>query len=126
MQAAEWYQVASDLGHATAMYNLGVFYAHGWGGLEASSAEARKLFVKAAKLGQADAQAALDIHQDTSRRDKKEISVVSAVDKLHITSVSMSTAETNSPSHVEAKKFGGTQKNTLKYEPDAAEYFKGL
>lgn len=123
-QAAQWYKVASDQGHATAMYNLGVFYAHGWGGLEASSVEARKLFVKAAKLGQADAQAALDIHQGSSKKDTKEI--FNAVDKLQIKSVSMPLAETNSPNHMKAKQFGGMQNRLLMYEPDAAEYYKGL
>ncbi|RZF46427.1 hypothetical protein LSTR_LSTR012502 [Laodelphax striatellus] len=60
-QAAHWYQKASDLGHPIAMYNLGVFYAHGWGGLVANSTHARNLFTRAAKLGQAEAQAALDL-----------------------------------------------------------------
>lgn len=59
-QAAEWYKTASEQGHPTAMYNLGVFYAHGWGGLPANIDCAKKLFVKAAQLGQPDAQAALD------------------------------------------------------------------
>lgn len=59
-QAAKWYKTASEQGHPTAMYNLGVFYAHGWGGLQADIDSARNLFVKAAKLGQPDAKAALD------------------------------------------------------------------
>ncbi|XP_039289580.1 uncharacterized protein DDB_G0271670 [Nilaparvata lugens] len=60
-QAAQCYQKASDLGHPTAMYNLGVFYAHGWGGLVADSTHARKLFTRAAMLGQREAQAALNL-----------------------------------------------------------------
>uniref|UniRef100_A0A1B6I4Q3 Uncharacterized protein n=1 Tax=Homalodisca liturata TaxID=320908 RepID=A0A1B6I4Q3_9HEMI len=59
-KAAEWYTIASNQGHATAMYNLGVFYAHGWGGLQANIETAKHLFGKAAKLGQPDAKAALD------------------------------------------------------------------
>lgn len=59
-QAAKWYKTASEQGHPTAMYNLGVFYAHGWGGLQADIDCAKTLFVKAAKLGQPDAKAALD------------------------------------------------------------------
>jgi len=59
-QAADWYKIAAEQGHATAMYNLGVFYAHGWGGLQADINSAKKLFVQAAKLGQPDAVAALE------------------------------------------------------------------
>lgn len=58
-QAAEWYKKAAELGHAGAMYNLAVFYAHGWGGLEADPIRARQLLVMAAKKGQPDAMAAL-------------------------------------------------------------------
>lgn len=125
-QAAEWYQVASDQGHAAAMYNLGVFYVHGWGGLKASSAEAHKLFVKAAKLGQADAQAALDVRHGSSKRDTKEISLVSAVENLHIKPVSFSSKENNHSSRIEVKKSGGTQNKALMYVPDVAEYYRGL
>lgn len=116
--------MASDQGHATAMYNLGVFYAHGWGGLEASAAEAHKLFVKAAKLGQADAQAALDMHQTSSEIDTQEISLVGAVDKLHIKPDRMSSTETEKTSLMKAK-FGINQNKALMYEPDVAEYYKG-
>ncbi|XP_054282477.1 uncharacterized protein LOC128999815 isoform X1 [Macrosteles quadrilineatus] len=59
-QAAEWYKIAADQGHPTATYNLGVFYAHGWGGLNADIDTARRLFTKAAQLGQPDAIAALE------------------------------------------------------------------
>lgn len=125
-QAAEWYQVASDQGHATAMYNLGVFYVHGWGGLKASSAEAHKLFVKAAKLGQADAQAALDARRVSSKRDTRENSLVSAVENLHIKPVRFSSEENNRTSHIEIKKSGGIQNKALMYKPDVAEYYRGL
>lgn len=57
--------MAADKGHATAKYNLGVFYAHGWGGLEASNITARKLFEEAAALGQPDAKAALGLDSKT-------------------------------------------------------------
>lgn len=59
VQAAKWYQKAVDLGHLTSMYNLGVFYAHGWGGLSPDNKKARQLFIEAAQLGQPDAKAAL-------------------------------------------------------------------
>lgn len=60
-QAAHWYKLASDMGHPTATYNLGVFYAHGWGGLKADSRRAKQLFLSAAAHGQPEAQAALNL-----------------------------------------------------------------
>lgn len=66
-EAAEWYRLAADQGHATAMYNLGVFYVHGWGGLRADIEVAKALFTKAAKFGQPDAIAALG-KESRSRR----------------------------------------------------------
>ena len=59
LQAAKYYELASKLGHATAMYNLGVFYVRGWGGVQIDSNKARDLFVAAAKLGQTNAIEAL-------------------------------------------------------------------
>jgi TPR repeat protein len=58
-QAAKYYGLASKLGHATAMYNLGVFYVHGWGGVPVDCNRARELFVAAAEMGQVNAQEAL-------------------------------------------------------------------
>ncbi|BES91862.1 Sel1 repeat [Nesidiocoris tenuis] len=63
-EAAKWYQKAVDLGHLTSMYNLGVFYAHGWGGLSPDNKKARQLFIEAAQLGQPDAKAALGYQSD--------------------------------------------------------------
>lgn len=48
------------------MYNLGVFYAHGWGGLEASSEKAKQWLEAAANLGQENALAALGRTKDGS------------------------------------------------------------
>jgi TPR repeat protein len=58
-QAAKYYQLASKWGHATAMYNLGVFYVHGLGGVPVDCNRARELFVAAAEMGQINAQEAL-------------------------------------------------------------------
>lgn len=58
-QAAKYYKLASKWGHATAMYNLGVFYVHGWGGVPVDCNRARELFVAAAEMGQVNAQKAL-------------------------------------------------------------------
>lgn len=87
LQAAEWYQLASERGHPTAMYNLGVFYAHGWGGLKANVSRARHLFQQAAHLGQVDAQAAVDrdpaykLNVDTSMMytEDKGLNIMSAL-----------------------------------------------
>ncbi|KAF6212864.1 hypothetical protein GE061_010574 [Apolygus lucorum] len=62
-EAAKWYQTAVDRGHLTAMYNLGVFYVHGWGGLKQDTKRARQLFNEAAKQGQPDAKAALGMKE---------------------------------------------------------------
>lgn len=77
-EAAEWYRLAADQGHATAMYNLGVFYAHGWGGLRADTEVAKALFTKAAKFGQPDAIAALG-KESRSRRLIEENKLTSSV-----------------------------------------------
>uniref|UniRef100_A0A1B6DZK5 Death ligand signal enhancer n=1 Tax=Clastoptera arizonana TaxID=38151 RepID=A0A1B6DZK5_9HEMI len=79
--AAQWYELASDRGHATAMYNLGVFYAHGWGGLKANVTHARHLFQQAAQLGQVDAQAAID--SDPSYNETIDTSILYKVDKKY-------------------------------------------
>ncbi|XP_075228419.1 uncharacterized protein LOC142328485 [Lycorma delicatula] len=70
-QAAHWYQVASEMGHPAATYNLGVFYAHGWGGLDADSRQAKKLFITAAALGQPEAQAALNLQTKNVNLNEK-------------------------------------------------------
>lgn len=56
-QAAKCYRKASDLGNATAMYNLAVFYVHGWGGLKSNRQKAEELMQKAAALGEPKAKA---------------------------------------------------------------------
>lgn len=43
------------------MYNLGVFYAHGLGGLRKSRRNARECFLAAANLGQREAKIALGV-----------------------------------------------------------------
>lgn len=68
-QAAKYYELASEWGHATAMYNLGVFYVHGWGGVPVDCNHARELFVAAAELGQINAQEALAIVPPSNGKD---------------------------------------------------------
>uniref|UniRef100_A0A336M399 CSON008943 protein n=1 Tax=Culicoides sonorensis TaxID=179676 RepID=A0A336M399_CULSO len=59
--AMECYQAAADLGHPQAMYNLGIFYAQGLGGLKKSRKAARKCFETAARLGVIEAKLALGL-----------------------------------------------------------------
>lgn len=62
--AMKCYTVASSQGHPKAIYNLGVYYARGLGGLKRSRKAALECFVSAARLGQEEAQLALDLHRD--------------------------------------------------------------
>lgn len=57
--AMECYDAASRLGHPKAMYNLGVFYASGLGGLRKNKKLARRCFEAAAQLGVIEAKTAL-------------------------------------------------------------------
>lgn len=72
--AMECYDAAARLGHPKAMYNLGVFYASGLGGLRKNRKAARRCFVAAAQLGQMEAKIALGM------------SVVTQEDMVHSTS----------------------------------------
>ncbi|XP_003706329.1 uncharacterized protein LOC100883519 [Megachile rotundata] len=62
-KAAKCYNDAAEQGHADATYNLGVFYAQGKGGFSVDIDRARSYFIKAAKLGQTQAQYALDLEK---------------------------------------------------------------
>lgn len=53
--------MASEFGHAKAIYNLGVFHAQGLGGFQKSRLEAKKSFEQAAALGSSDAVEALHL-----------------------------------------------------------------
>jgi len=70
------YKKGAELGHATAMYNLGVFYVHGWGGLSPNREMAQKLFVTAADCGQGDAKRALSL--ETSTQEQNDFADVEA------------------------------------------------
>ncbi|KAL0117325.1 hypothetical protein PUN28_010287 [Cardiocondyla obscurior] len=62
-KAAKCYNDAAAHDHADALYNLGVFHAQGKGGLSVDIDIARKCFIKAARLGQVQAQHALDLEK---------------------------------------------------------------
>ena len=72
-KAAKHYNDAAERGHADATYNLGVFHAQGRGGFSIDVDRARNYFTKAAKLGQSQAQHALDLerryYQSQGRED---------------------------------------------------------
>lgn len=57
--AMECYRLAAALGNKKAMYNLGVFYVHGRGGLKRNMDAARACFQAAEKLGSRRAKSAL-------------------------------------------------------------------
>lgn len=74
----ECFHLASTLGHPQAMYNLGVYYARGLGGLRRSRSMAKKYFTAAADLGLEEAIAALGPAYRT-RRDSMGASSSSSV-----------------------------------------------
>lgn len=59
------------------MYNLGVFYARGLGGVEPDVDRARDLFKRAARLGQKDAEQALILEEES----REEISYKKEADE---------------------------------------------
>lgn len=67
-KAAKYYSDAAEQGHAGAMYNLGVFHAQGRGGLSIDVSRARNYFVKAAELGQIQAQHALRLEMEYQQK----------------------------------------------------------
>lgn len=73
--AMQCYSLASAMGHPKAMYNLGVYYVRGWAGLRKSRKAARECFDAAARLGQKEAQVAMEMHQE--RQMKRNIELLS-------------------------------------------------
>ncbi|XP_011697392.1 PREDICTED: uncharacterized protein LOC105455625 [Wasmannia auropunctata] len=71
-KAAKYYNDAAAHDHADALYNLGVFHAQGRGGLQIDIDTARTYFTRAARLGQVQAQHALDLEKAESRRKSKK------------------------------------------------------
>lgn len=68
--AMECYRASAALGHKKAMYNLGIFYVHGRGGLKKNREAARACFETAAKMGLRQAKHALRIpEQPIVKRD---------------------------------------------------------
>lgn len=85
-----YYRAASALGHSKAMYNLGVFYVHGLGGLNKDRRAARACFTAAKKMGLKTAQKALDMPKEWPRVDDEvsmksnKILINDVIDKLSV------------------------------------------
>ncbi|CAK9826393.1 Chitin synthase regulator 2 [Anthophora retusa] len=83
-KAAKYYSDAAEQDHADAMYNLGVFYAQGRGGFTVDTDRARDYFIKAAKLGQRQAQRALDLEKDYYQSKKEERDMILSEERENI------------------------------------------
>lgn len=71
--AMECYRIAAGLGNKKAMYNLGVFYVHGRGGLKKNIEAARACFQAAEKKGSRRAKAALRVPEKPVTPNDDEI-----------------------------------------------------
>lgn len=69
--AMECYRSAAALGNKTAMYNLGVFYIHGRGGLKKNRDAARACFEAADKMGSQRATKALRLPEKPIKIDEE-------------------------------------------------------
>lgn len=69
--AMECYRAAASLGHKKAMYNLGIFYVHGRGGLKKNMEAARACFEAAEKLGLRTAKSLLRLPEKPIEQDNE-------------------------------------------------------
>ncbi|KMQ95358.1 protein shc1 [Lasius niger] len=76
-KAVKYYNDAAAHDHADALYNLGVFHAQGRGGLPIDIDVARTYFVRAAKLGQVQAQHALDLEKAETLKKNNNAPIIS-------------------------------------------------
>lgn len=75
-KAIKYYNDAAAHNHADALYNVGVFHAQGRGGLPIDIDIARTYFVRAAKLGQIQAQYALDLEKADTLKKNNNTSII--------------------------------------------------
>lgn len=54
-EGLRWFRAAAAQGNEHALYNLGLFHAHGWGGLKRDCRQAAQFYLQAAKKGHAGA-----------------------------------------------------------------------
>lgn len=71
--AMECYRAAASLGNKKAMFNLGVFYVHGRGGLKKNRDAARACFNAAKKMGLREAAIALSIPEKRQIKQDEEV-----------------------------------------------------
>lgn len=71
--AMECYRAAASLGHKKAMYNLGIFYIHGRGGLKRNHAAAIACFEAAEKMGLRQATKALSLLEKPIKKDDEVV-----------------------------------------------------
>lgn len=69
--AMECYRAAAAAGHKNAMYNLGVFYVHGRGGLVKDMQAARACFEAAKKIGSRRAESILRLPEKPVKQDNE-------------------------------------------------------
>lgn len=80
----KYYNDAAAHDHADALYNLGVFHAQGRGGLSINIDIARTYFTKAAKLGQVQAQHALDLEKTETQSKKNNNTPINCLKKADL------------------------------------------
>ncbi|XP_012277180.1 uncharacterized protein LOC105697980 [Orussus abietinus] len=96
VKAAKYYEEAANKGHADAMYNLGVYYAQGRGGVSMDLNRARSLFTNAAQLGQVNAQHALSLEKSISNCKHSNMSATTNVSNQRVDRVKDSICSKNS------------------------------
>ncbi|XP_014488856.1 PREDICTED: uncharacterized protein LOC106752022 isoform X2 [Dinoponera quadriceps] len=92
-KAAKYYNDAAAYDHADALYNLGIYYAQGKGGLPIDISTARTYFTRAAKLGQVQAQRALELEKADIQWKKSNSTPT--IPKILLNSTNLETNETN-------------------------------
>lgn len=73
--------MAASMGHPKAIYNLGIFYVRGLGGLTRNRMAAAECFKMASKLGIVEAKQALEMK---NVRRKANVNVATNINDLHL------------------------------------------
>lgn len=124
LQAAKHYNDAAAHDHADALYNLGIYHAQGKGGLPINISTARTCFTRAAKLGQLQAQRALELEKADIQ--SKGSNSASTVPKILPTSTSLPAQETNELNHIRGKLIDTMTSFITKSAGDAPGYSDGI
>ena len=79
MRAVEFYKKAAEAGDANGMFNLGLYYFYGEGGLLKDLDRAEDLFKRAAALGhEKAAHAVASIPEERAKQEKEDPSLISS------------------------------------------------